>query len=888
MPILTRIASLARTLFGRRRLDRDLDEELRAAVDTLADRYRTQGMTPGEAARAARLAMGGVEQVKEDVRAGRIGAGIESSLHDVRYAWRALWKAPAFAATAIITLALGIGANAAIYSVVHAMLLAPLPYRDADRLVFVWSDMTDAGYPRAPLSGPELKDLRERTTTCSGFGAIWSNTTALTGEGDPEQLRIGLVTAEFFQVLGAEPALGRTFRPEDAAPGARPTILLAWSVFQRRYAADPALVGRDILVNDRPATVIGVLPRAFRLLLPADSAVPDDLQAWQPFGADLERGPRGQQFLRVIGRMRPGVTVEQVRDDISALARRISREFSEYGAAGRIFNTVALHDDGVREIRSALLALFAGVGILLLIACVNVASLLMARAAARRNETALRLALGASRPRLVRQFLIEGIVLALLGGGAGLVTGYGLLRSLVAFRPDALSRIELSRFDLPVLAFTIATALLWGLLFSLAPLIEVCNVHLAPALQRQGRAAPGPIRYRTRAGLVVMQLALSTVLLVSAGLLVRGFLRIEQVDPGFRVDGVLTFRVAVPFQRYRPPAAFNSFSRELERALVAIPGVTAAGAISHLPYDDLPNWGGGYVSETAVDRTNAPNADYRTVTPGLFEALGVRLLEGRGLTEDDRDPGSPVVIVDERLAARMWPGRSPLGRHVIVDPGSDGVPAVKVTVVGVIRHLRLRSLVADLTEQIFFPERFVLRNPMAFVVRTNRDPASLAPDIRAAIARLDPKLPIYDVRPLDRYVASARATRRFTMLLAAAFAIVALLLACVGVYGVLSYAVARRRHEFGLRLALGAAPTRVVGDVMREGLALALVGCAAGLGIATGSSRLLDTQLYAIGPRDPATFVAGAAVLGAAAAIACWIPARRATTVSPMEALRTE
>jgi predicted permease len=888
MPILPRIASLVRTLFGWRRLDRDLDEELGAAMGTLADRYRAQGMTPAQAERAARLAIGGIEQLKDEVRAGRIGAGIESSLQDMRYAWRALWKAPAFAAAVIVTLALGIGANAAIFSVVHAMLLAPLPYRDADRLVFVWSDMTDAGYPRAPLSGPELNDLRERATTCSSFAAIWSNTTALTGEGDPEQLRIGLVTADFFQVLGAEPALGRTFRPADAAPGAHPTILLAWSVFQRRYAADPSLVGRDILVNDRPATVIGVLPRTFRLLLPPDSAVPDDLQAWQPFGANLERGPRGQQFLRVIGRMHPGVTVAQARDDITAVARRISREFAEYGAAGRIFNTVPLHDDGVREIRPALLAWFAGVGILLLIACVNVASLLIARAAARRHQTALRLALGASRSRLVRLFLIEGVVLALLGGGAGLATGYGVLRGLVAFRPDALSRIDLSRFDLPVLAFTFATALLWGFLFSLAPLVEVFNVHLAPALQRQGRAASGPIRYRTRAGLVVMQLALSTVLLVSAGLLVRGFLRIQQVDPGFRADGVVTFRIAVPFQRYRPPAAFNTFSRELERALVAVPGVTAAGAISHLPYDDLPNWGGGYVSETAVDRTNAPNADYRTVTPGLFDTLGVRLVAGRAFTEDDQHPGNPVVIVDERLAGRMWPGRSPLGQHVIVDPGSDGAPTVKVTVVGIVRHLRLRSLVADLTEQIFFPQRFVLRNPMAYVVRTTRDPASLAPDIRAAIARLDPRLPIYDVRPLETYVAAARAARRFTMLLAAAFAIVALLLACVGVYGVLSYAVARRRHEFGVRLALGAAPTRVVRDVMREGLALALAGCAAGLAVAMASSRLLDTQLYGIGSRDPATFMAGAAVLGAAAAMACWIPARRATMVSPVEALRTE
>ncbi len=888
MAIFPRIASLARTLFRRTRLERDLDEELRAAVATLSDRYRAQGLAADEADRAARMEIGGIEQVKEHVRAGRIGAGIDACFQDVRYAWRVLRKAPAFAAAVILTLALGIGADAAIFSVVHAMLLAPLPYRDSDRLVFVWADMTDSGYPRAPLSGPELKDLRERSTTCSGFGAIWSNTTALTGEGDPEQLRIGFVTPDFFDVLGAEPALGRTFRPEDSARGARPTILLAWSVFQRRYAADPSLVGREILVNDRPATVIGVLPQSFRLMLPPDSAVPDDLQAWQPFGPNLERGPRGQQYLRVIGRMRPGITVEQAREDISGIAHRISREFTEYGAAGRLFNTVPLQDDGVREMRPALLALFAGVAILLLIACVNVASLLIARAASRRKETALRLAIGASRSRLVRQFLIEGLMLAVLGGGAGLLTGYLVLDGLVALRPDALSRIELSRFDPPVVAFTFASALLWGFLFSLAPLVEVFNVQLAPALQRQGRATAGPIRYRTRAGLVVVQLALSTVLLVSAGLLVREFIRIQQVDPGFSADGVLTFRVAVPFQRYRPPAAFNTFSHELERALLAVPGVTGAGAISHLPYDDLPNWGGGYVSDTAVDRINAPNADYRTVTPGLFDTLGVRLVEGRGFTEDDQHPDNAVVIVDERLAQRLWPGRSPLGQRLVVDPRSDGKPNVKVTVVGMVRHLRLRSLVADLTEQVFFPQKLVLRNPVAYAVRSNRDVASLAPDIRAAITRLDPRLPIYDVRPLTTYVEAARATRRFTMQLAAAFAIVALLLACVGIYGVLSYAVARRRHEFGVRLALGAAPGMVVHHVMREGLALALWGCAGGLAIAMLSSKLLGAQLYGIGARDPLTFTAGAAVIAVAAAIACWIPARRATAVSPIEALRTE
>lgn len=884
----SRLISLFRNLFRGSQVDRELDDELRAAVATLEDRFVAQGMPREQARRAACLELGGVEQVKAEIRDSRVGATVDAAATDARYALRTLAKSPGFTAAVVITMALGIGANSAIFSVVHALLLAPLPYRDADRLIFIWSDMTDSGYPRAPLSGPELGDLRSRSTTCSAFGAIWSNTTALTGEGHPEQLRLGLVTDDFFDVLGAPPALGRTFQAQDSAPGARPSILLSWSLFERRYAADRTLIGRQILVNDRPTTVIGVMPKEFRLLLPPDSSVPDDLQAWQPFGANLTRAPRGQQYLRVIGRMRPGVTVDAARSDITAIAARITREFSEYGRAGRLFITVPLQQDAVRDMRPALLALFAGVAILLMIACVNVASLLIARAVARARETAMRLALGASRGRLVRQCTIEGLLIAALGLAAGVPAGVLVLRVLHTLRPASLSRIELSRFDPPVLLFTAAVALAWGFLLSLAPLTEIFKADLTSSMQRQARPGSGPVRYRVRAALVVVQIALGVVLLASAALLVRAFARVQQVNPGFTTAGALTFRVAVPFQRYRPPAAFNTFSRDLEQRLAAIPGVTGVGAISHLPFDDLPNWGGGYLPEAIADPSTAPTADYRTITPGLFTAMGVRLIDGRGFTEADHGGKDPVVIVDDRLAQRLWPGRSAVGQRIVVDPGSQGIPTQKATVVGVVPHLRLRSLVADLADQVFFPERLVLRNPMAYVVRSDRDPASVAVEIREAIASLDPRLPIYDVRSLDSYVEAAKAARRFTMQLAAAFAALALALACVGVYGVLAYAVERRRQEFGVRLALGASPGRVVGGVMREGLRLTLAGCAAGLALAFAAGRLLSAQLYGIRPNDPASYAATLCILAAAAALACWIPARRATAVSPMDALRTE
>jgi predicted permease len=441
VPLLPRIAGLWRTLVRGSRLDAELDEEVRGYLEALTEKKIREGLDPAAARRAASIEMGGIEPVKEEARGARIGIGLETALRDARYAVRALRKSPGFALATILTLGLGIGANTAIFSVVDALLLEPLPYRDSSRLVFVWSDMSEAGYPRAPLSGPELADLRRRATQFSGFGAIWANSAALNGDGDPEQVRVGLVTPDFFSVLGADAARGRTFLPGDEEEGAEARILLSHALWQRRYGGDPGIVGRRILVKGQPTTVLGVMPSSFRLLLPPDSAVPDDLEAWVPFWPKMTVGPRGQQFLRVVGRMRPGVTLEQGQREIDAIAARISREFPEYGSAGRRYNTVGLHSDGVREIRPILLALFGGVAILLLITCVNVAGLLAARAASRRQEIALRIAIGASRGRLFRQCLVEGLVLAALGACAGQAVARAALTLLVAARPESLSRI---------------------------------------------------------------------------------------------------------------------------------------------------------------------------------------------------------------------------------------------------------------------------------------------------------------------------------------------------------------------------------------------------------------------------------------------------------------
>jgi len=886
MPLLPRVRSLWNTVVHGERLDRELDDELRAALETLVERCRREGLDDESARRAALRHLGGLEQVRAEVRDARVGAGLDACLLDLRCAWRGLRKAPGFAGVIALTLALGIGANAAIFSLVHAMLLEPLPYRDADRLAFIWLDrsttsvtLTALGYPRGPMSGPDLRALRDGTRTFSAFAGIWaSGTIALTGDGDPEQLRAALVTTNFFDVLGAEPALGRGFRRDDAAPVPR-TIVLGWDLFQRRYGGDPSIIGRRIEVNDAPVTVVGVMPAGFRLLLPTDAAVPDRLQAFAPFWPDLENGPRQNLFLRVIGRMRPGVTLEGARDDVAALSRTLSRELG----TERGFTTVALQDDGIKEIRGPLLALFGGVAILLMIACVNVASLLVARAASRARETALRLALGASGGRLARQFLVEGLLLTLLGAVAGIPAGYAGLRVLLALRPEALSRLEAASIDATVLAFTLGVSLIWGVCLSLAPLAELYRAGgLRSGWPRLGGSGAGrstltPVRYRTRAALVVVQVALSVMLLVSAGLIGRAFVEVLRVDPAFETDRHLTFRMLVPDRH-----DFATFTGELHRRLSAIPGVTRVGTISHLPYDDLPNWGLPYSLETPIP-PDARTADARAISPGVFEALGVRLVEGRFFTEFDRDPKQAVAIVDDMLARQLWPGRSAVGQrfHTRVGEGT-------VTVVGVVRHLRLRSLVEDLLPQIFVPWALAQRNPTAYVLRTDGDPSALAMPVRAVVSGLDPRLAVYDVRPLAAYVEAARSIRRFTVLVAAAFALTALALTCVGVYGVLAYAVAGRRHEFGVRRALGAGRSHVIRAVLREGLGFAAAGCAAGLVSAVAAGRLLQSELYGIHPRDPASYGLAIALILAGAAVACWIPAWRATTVSPMDALRTE
>lgn len=881
------IASFWRTLFRGRRLDAELDEEVRGYFDEMVRRKISAGIDPAEARRLTALEIGGIDRVKEETRDARIGRYVDEVFRDITYAFRMMRRVHGFTVAAVATLALGVGANTAIFSIVHALLIEPLPYADASRLVMVWADQTAEGYPRAPLSGPELADLDARSTRFEGFGGIWATTAALTGDNEPEQLRIAQVTPDFFSLLGANAALGRTFVDSDVVNGGPPTtILLSAALWQRRYGANPALVGNRILVNGQPVTVIGVMPESFRLLMAPDSSVPDDLDAWVLFdGRRIPTAPRGQRFLRVIGRMRQGVTVDEARADLNRVGEAISNEFAFYGSAGRKFDMIPLQAEAVREIRTPLLAAFAGVAILLMIACVNVASLLIARAAARSKETAVRIALGAGYARVLRQHLIEGLVLTVIGALAGVVLGRWGLDALLALAPPALSRLSAATVNVPVIAFSVTVMLVWGVLLSIAPLSEILRVKLAAAIRLDAARTGSTGGQRLRGWLIAGQLAMSVVLVIGALMMVRTVINMQRADIGFDPHGIQSFRIA---PRSTAPGSRLAISRELQSALAAVPGATGAASLSHAPYDHVPNWGGPYLAEQAMDPSTAPQADYRTWSPGALELMKIRLIEGRSFTDSDDTNSAMVVIVDKRLAQRTWPGQSAVGKRLIVDPFVSGQPNTAATVIGVVDHVRHRSPIEDVREQVYFSQLQALRNPVVYVVKTNGDPSALMPSIREAIRKIDPTLPIYDVRALDAYVKDAQATRAFTMQLAVIFAVVALMLAAVGVYGVIAYSVTLRHREFGVRQALGAEGRSIVALVAREGAGLVGKGLIAGLVVAASGTWLMRGLLYGVSPWDAMTFVTAIPVLTLTGAIACLAPARRAIKGSPIDALRTE
>ena len=880
-----RFRYLFANFFRRRQLEDELDEELRSSFEMVVDRFVAQGIPPAEARRRARLEFDGLEQVKENVRDGMVGSTLQTWLQDGRYAWRMLRRRPSFAIICVVTLALGIGVNTAVFSIFYAVLLHRLPYAHPEQLALILGSFRDAGHARAPVSGAILSEIERRNQSLEGVAGMWVGTETFPGE-TPEQIRVAQVTPNFFDVMGVRAAQGRTFVKEEEA-GGRPAIVLADSFFRRRFAANAGLIGSGLGTRGA-ATLVGVLPADFQLHFAPDAHVPADVQAFIPFPYNIYAGPRDLYYLRLVARLKPGVSMTQAQRDLDRVAMEIRGAYTDYASQDLRFSLTSMQADAVRDIRPALTALFAGASFLLLICCVNVTSLLLARAADRRKEIALRLAIGASRGRIVRQLLAEGGVLCLLGGAGGIAIGWGGFRALLAIRPERLAHIGDAGLNWPVLAFALAISLGAALLFGLAPAAETFRLDLTESLRTGGRGWIGALHRRAGAALVIGEITIAFVLVTGAALAARTLSKIEQVNPGFEPRHSLTFQIAFG-STLSPEVPRHSIS-DWEAQLAALPAVEHVGATSHLPLDDFPNWYSPYRPEgIALNDATTRIADHRCVTPGYFAAMGTRLLEGRYFDAQDRAGSRPVLIVDDLLARSTWPGQSAVGKKIEAEHVVAGsfVP-VSAVVVGVVEHVRNHSLTTQVRGELYIPFEQSPRSPLTYVLRTRVEPLSLVPAIRELLHRRDPSLAMAKVRPMTEYVAREIAPAGFTAVLAAIFSALALVLAAAGIYGVLNYQVSRRLPEMGIRMALGAAARDVFRLVLGQGLALAAAGALLGAVATAIAARWLGTLVYGVSPRDPMSYALALLLLPAVTLLGCLRPAARAAAADPVETIRAE
>jgi putative ABC transport system permease protein len=799
---------------------------------------------------------------------------------DIRFGLRTLIRNPATTLVAMLTLALGIGANSAIFSVVDGVLLEPLPYAQPDELVMVWESAPKLGFPRFSVAPPNFADWKKQSRSFDHLVAIGRDRFNLTGGEQPEVLVGASVSPDFFQMLGAIPAVGRGFQEEEGRSGQGKVAVLSYGLWQRRFGADRDIAGRPITLNGESYTVVGVAPRGLEL--------PRKAELWVPLAVDFASENRGAHWLGTVGRLKDGVSLEKAKTEMVGIASRLAQQYPDTNAEWTV-DVVRLQDVVVEDIRPALLILLVAVAFVLLIACANVANLLLARVASRERELAVRAALGATRTRLVRQMLTETVVLFVAGGALGLLLAYWGVGALVALDPEGIPRAQEIGVNGRVLGFTFLVSLATGLLFGLVPALSATGRRLYGALKEGGRAMAGGVQGRfVRGFLVGLEVGVALALLVVAGLLIQSFARLSGVDPGFRPEGVLTARVSIPQYKYPDEERQALFYQQLQERLAAIPGVEQAATIYPLPLSGA-NMILAYQVEgrPAPPPSQVPATHVRMVSPGYFRALSIPVVQGRAFDARDRRGAQPVVIVNQTLAAREWPGESPLGKRFTFDDSTQP-DARWLTVVGVVRDVRHGTLDEEKTAEAYWPQAQG-PSPEAFLVlRTEGDPASLSAAVRAAVRELDRDLPIDRIRPMQQVVDEALSQSRFKTLLLGLLAGLALVLAAVGVYGVVSYSVAQRTHEIGIRMALGARPNQVLQLVVVQGMRIVLIGAAFGLALAGWASRFLRDHVFGVSATDPVTFLLVPAVLLLVALVANWLPALRATRVDPLEALRYE
>ena len=872
-----------RSLRSQGRLESELDAELGHHLELETEKNVRAGMSPDAARRAARISLGGVDQIKEQARDAWGAGALEGLRQDVRYGLRSIRQNPAFAAAVVLTLGLGIGANTAIFSVVNGVLLRPLPYGEPERLVVVRQSLKTPATPSLGFSEKELLDYRAASRTLEDLVEYHTMSFTLLGGREAERVQTGVVSHGFFDVLGVTPLLGRSFRPEDDQPGADAVLVLSYDYWKRRHGGDPGVVGRVFQMNNRPHTVVGVLPNVPQFPNPNDVYMPSSAC---PFRSSAQtRENRGARMLNVYGRLRPGATLEQSRADVASIASRLAADHADFYPAGSGFTTtaVALAEELTLRARPTLLVLLGAVGCVLLIACANVANLMLSRMLRRSRELAMRAALGAGRGRLVRQLLTESTLLALMGGLLGLGLAAAGLDLLVTFTARFTTRASEVGIDATVLGFTLVASVLTGILFGALPALTA-RPELAEVMKEESaRAGGGGGPRRARGLLVVAQVAFSFMLLIAAGLMLRSFWKLQQVDPGFRPENVLTARVSLNWSKYDEDDKVRRFGDELLRKLEADPQVSSAALSFTVPLAQTQPFNRRFQIEgRPVERDARPSLDFRVVSPRYFETIGQRLVRGRAFEEGDRPPhGQPVAVVSQAFARQYWGDADPIGQRVSF--GDDEEPWV--TIVGVVGDVRQYGLDREPGLELYRP---FAQNPGwgAVLVRTRVEPTAVAALLGRAVRELDPEQPIDRIRTLAEVRRDSVASPRLTAVLLGVFALVALVITAAGIGGVLALSVSQRTVEIGVHMAMGAERGAVMRMILGQGLGLVLAGLALGLLGAALLSRLVERLLFGVPATDPLTYAAVAALLVTVAAVACLLPARRAASVDPLVALR--
>jgi predicted permease len=860
--------------------DADLERELRSDLELEEEELRESGMSQEDARFAARRALGNTTLIREQTHEAWGVASFERLAQDLRYAIRQLSRNSGFTAICVLTLALGIGATTTIFSIVDSLLLRPLPYPNSSRIVQMWSTFAPRGMTEIPFSEPEFLEYRQGQSFAhvAGFSVGALN---LTGSGDPLHVATSWVTPDFFQVLGTAPILGHVFTADEQQPGHAQFVVLSYGLWQNRFASDPELIGKTILLNGQSCVVVGVMPPNFNF----PSA---DIDVWQPFPNAPSTANIGNHYLNLIANLKPQATLAQARAEMTIILDRIMKTYPKYygGAAGLGVSLVPIRQQMVGTMRPTLMVLLCGVGFMLLIACTNVASLLLARGEDRKREIATRTALGATRLRILYQVLIENLVLFTAGGAIGLLLALVCLKLVAAEDYLHVAQMGGVTLDLRVLAFAAAVSLATGLLFGLIPALKASRANVNDALKTGGRDMHGPQRRRTRSLLVASEIAFSLVLLAGAGLMMASLRNLLQVKLGFTPENVVTMRISVPEARYTIPQTV-AFYRQLQDRVRALPGVEAVAVVNQLPMTDVTANVSFDVEGTSNTEINV--ADTQIITPDYFRAMGISLMRGRLLSDADAAIPPASIIVNQALARKIWAGTDPIGKRIRLAPNAPWL-----SVVGVVADIKNHGSNAATKPEIYFSytdqpfQIWADLRSMSLVVRTASAPQQVAGSIREQLKQLDPALPVYKVSTLEQMVSSSVSQTRFPALALSMFACTALMLAAVGVYGVLAYTVAQSRHEIGVRMALGARRGQILRFFLAQGMRWAIVGGCAGIVAALVLVRFMRSMLFEISAYDPRTLMMATGVLTVVVAAACLVPALRATRVDPMVAIRSE